>query len=73
MSANRLLAADAGAFCAKRREGCRWSGESQGAGRFFIVREAEAPALGQRAGCSRIALFDGYVESPLSVCLAKEL
>ena len=37
------------------------------------VRQSEAIALYQRAGFSRIAPFGEYVDSPLSVCMAKEL
>ena len=36
-------------------------------------RQPEAIALYERAGFSRIAPFGEYVESPLSVCMAKEL
>jgi len=36
-------------------------------------RQPEALALYERAGFSRIAPFGEYVDSPLSVCMAKEL
>ena len=37
------------------------------------VRQAEAIALYERAGFSRIAPFGEYVGSPLSVCMAKAI
>jgi putative acetyltransferase len=37
------------------------------------VRQAEAIALYEHAGFSRIAPFGEYVGSPVSVCMAKEL
>lgn len=37
------------------------------------TRQQEALALYQRAGFSDIAPFDEYVNSPLSVCMAKEI
>lgn len=37
------------------------------------VRQAEAQALYQRAGFSRIAPFGEYIHSPLSICMAKAL
>jgi GNAT superfamily N-acetyltransferase len=37
------------------------------------VRQMEAIALYERAGFARIAPFGEYVDSPLSVCMAKEL
>jgi hypothetical protein len=36
------------------------------------VRQAEAQALYQRAGFSRIAAYGEYANSPLSICMAKE-
>jgi putative acetyltransferase len=36
-------------------------------------RQAEALALYQRAGYSRIPAFGDYLDSPLSVCMAKDL
>ena len=37
------------------------------------VRQPEAIALYQRAGFARIAPFGEYVDSPLSVCMGKDL
>jgi GNAT superfamily N-acetyltransferase/SAM-dependent methyltransferase len=37
------------------------------------VRQPEAIALYERAGFSRVPAFDEYVNSPLSVCMAKDL
>ena len=37
------------------------------------IRQPEAIALYERAGFRRIPAFGEYVESPLSVCMAKEL
>ncbi|MFO1512621.1 MAG: GNAT family N-acetyltransferase [Verrucomicrobiota bacterium] len=37
------------------------------------VRQTAAQALYQRAGFARIAPFGEYVDSPLSLCLAKQL
>ena len=37
------------------------------------VRQQEAIALYEHAGFSRIPAFGEYVDSPLSVCMAKDL
>jgi putative acetyltransferase len=37
------------------------------------IRQSEAIALYERAGFSRIAPFGEYVDSPLSVCMAKTI